>query len=130
MLSKENLVVPGSDYYIHTPSAQARGLFLYPMIVGRFRYLPGYCLRRSALDSFLVMRLLRGTCQVESGGQQFRAQAGQVVVLDCYAPPRLLDRPGLGGGVAPLRRLQRQGLLQRGGRGGRPGDRTEKQLPI
>ena len=85
MLSKENLVVPGSDYYIHTPSAQARGLFLYPMIVGRFRYLPGYCLRRSALDSFLVMRLLRGTCQVESGGQQFRAQARQVVVLDCYA---------------------------------------------
>lgn len=86
MLSRENLVVPGSDYYIYTPSAQAKGLFLYPMIVGRFQYLPGYCLRRNALDSFLVMHLVRGMCEVESNGRHFHAREGQVVVLDCYAP--------------------------------------------
>ena len=57
MLSTENLVVPGSDYYIYTPSAQAQSLFLYPLIVGRFQYLPGYCLRRTSLDSFLIMHI-------------------------------------------------------------------------
>ncbi len=86
MLSTEALVSPGSDYYIYTPSAQAQGLFLYPLIVGRFQYLPGYCLRRASLDSFLMMHVTRGCCQVEWGGRQFRAQEGQIVVLDCYAP--------------------------------------------
>ena len=86
MLSTENLVVPGSDYYIYTPSAQAQSLFLYPLIVGRFQYLPGYHLRRNALDSFLVMYVVRGGCEVECGGKRVRAREGQVVVLDCYAP--------------------------------------------
>lgn len=86
MLSTEALVSPGSDYYVYTPSAQAQGLFLSPLLVGHFQYLPGYCLRRASLDSFLIMRMIRGCCQVEWGGRQFRAREGQVVVLDCYAP--------------------------------------------
>ena len=86
MLSTETLVATGSDYYIHTPSAQAKGLFFYPLIVGHFQYLPGYCLRRSSLDSFLVMHMTRGSCEVECDGRHFRAREGQVVVLDCYAP--------------------------------------------
>ena len=86
MLSTEALVAPGSDYYIYTPSAQAQGLFLYPLIVGRFQYLPGYCLRRTSLDSFLLMHVVRGSCEVEWSGRQFRAREGQIVVLDCYAP--------------------------------------------
>ncbi|MFQ9702687.1 MAG: hypothetical protein ACLR0U_11435 [Enterocloster clostridioformis] len=48
-------VIPGSDFYIHTPSAQASAMFLYPVSTGYFRYLPGYCLRRSSYDSFLIM---------------------------------------------------------------------------
>lgn len=85
MRSTESLVAPGSDYYIYTPSAQAQGLFLYPLIVGHFQYLPGYCLRRASLDSFLIMHITRGGCEVEWGGRRFRAQEGQVVILDCYA---------------------------------------------
>lgn len=86
MLSTEALVAPGSDYYIYTPSAQAQGLFLYPLIVGHFQYLPGYCLRRTSLDSFLIMHVIRGGCQVEWGGRSLPAREGQIVVLDCYAP--------------------------------------------
>lgn len=86
MRSTEALVAPGSDYYIYTPSAQAQGLFLYPLIVGHFQYLPGYCLRRASLDSFLIMHVIRGECEVEWGGRRSRAREGQVVVLDCYAP--------------------------------------------
>lgn len=84
--STDALIAPGSDYYIYTPSAQAQGLFLYPLIVGHFQYLPGYCLRRASLDSFLVMRVIRGGCEVDCGGRRFRAREGQVVALDCYAP--------------------------------------------
>ena len=86
MLSTESLVAPGSDYYIYTPSTQAQGLFLYPLIVGHFQYLPGYCLRRTSLDSFLIMHITRGGCEVECGGHRFRAREGQIVMLDCYAP--------------------------------------------
>lgn len=86
MLSTEALVAPGSDYYIYTPSAQAQGLFLCPLLVGHFQYLPGYRLRRASLDSFLIMHITRGGCEVEWSGRQFRAREGQVVVLDCYAP--------------------------------------------
>lgn len=86
MRSTDALIAPGSDYYTYTPSAQAQGLFLYPLIVGHFQYLPGYCLRRASLDSFLVMRVIRGGCEVDCGGRRFRAREGQVVALDCYAP--------------------------------------------
>ena len=86
MLSTEARVAPGSDYYIYTPSAQAQGMFLSPLILGHFQYLPGYCLRRASLDSFLVMHITRGCCQVEWGGRRFCAREGQIVVLDCYAP--------------------------------------------
>ncbi len=86
MLSTEALVAPGSDYYIYTPSAQAQSLFLYPLIVGHFQYLPSYCLRRASLDSFLIMHVTRGGCQAEWGGRRFRAREGQIVMLDCYAP--------------------------------------------
>lgn len=74
MHSTESLVSPDSDYYIYTPSAQAQGLFLYPLIVGHFQYLPGYCLRRTSLDSFLVMHIARGGCEVEWGGRRFCAR--------------------------------------------------------
>lgn len=86
MRSTDPLVSPDSDYYVYTPSAQAQGLFLTPLLVGHFQYLPGYRLRRTSLDSFLVMHVIRGGCEVEYGGRRFSAQAGQVVVLDCYAP--------------------------------------------
>lgn len=86
MQSTEHLVAPGSDYYIYTPSTQAQGLFLYPLIVGRFQYLPGYCLHRTSLDSFLIMHITQGGCEVEWGGRHFHAREGQIVVLDCYAP--------------------------------------------
>lgn len=86
MLSKEQGVIRGSDYYIYTPSTQAQSLFLYPLITGYFRYLPGYCLRRTSLDSFLIMYIKRGSCAVDFGGRHYRAHEGQIVLLDCYAP--------------------------------------------
>ena len=86
MLSTESGVIPGSDYYVYTPSTQAESLFLYPINVGYFRYRPGYCLRRDSYDSFLIMYMRKGGCEVEINGRHYHASADQVVVLDCYGP--------------------------------------------
>lgn len=86
MLSKENGVVSGSDYYIYTPSTLAQELFFYPLITGCFQYLPGYSIRRSSFDSFLIMYMRRGSCDIDIGGRRYHARSGQVVFLDCYAP--------------------------------------------
>lgn len=86
MLSTENGVIPGSDYYVYTPSTQAESLFLYPINVGFFRYRPGYCLRRNSYDSFLIMYIQKGRCEIEINGRQYHASEDQIVMLDCYGP--------------------------------------------
>lgn len=72
MLSTEQGVIHGSDYYIYTPSSQATAMFLYPISTGYFRYLPGYCLRRSSYDSFLIMYMRKGSCEIEDGHTMLR----------------------------------------------------------
>lgn len=86
MLSTEQRVIPGSDYYVYTPSTQAKSLFLYPLIMGKFGYNPGYSLRRNAYDSFLIMLVKKGECEIETGSKIYHAGPGQVVVLNCYEP--------------------------------------------
>ncbi len=44
-------ILPGSDYYVYTPSAQAQSLFFYPLIIGNFSYSddyspPPHCVRQ------------------------------------------------------------------------------------
>lgn len=86
MISTEHGVVSGSDYYIYTPGSQAKNLFFYPIIVGLFSYHPGYALRRKSFDSFLIMFMRKGECEIETDGRTYHASADQVVVLDCYKP--------------------------------------------
>ncbi len=86
MLSTEKYIQPGSDFYVYTAGALAQKLFLYPMIVGNFHYMPGYRIRRQSFDSFLLMYIKRGQLLVETDGQLRTAYAGNVVFLDCYQP--------------------------------------------
>ena len=86
MISYEAHVLPNSDYYVYTPSTLAKKLFFYPICTGSFRYESGYRLERDSYDSFLLMYLLKGTCFVTIDGQTMQAVAGQLVLLDCYAP--------------------------------------------
>lgn len=86
MLSTERGIIPGSDYYVYTPSTQATAMFLYPISTGYFRYLPGYCLRRASFDSFLIMYMRKGSCEIEIDGRTYHASADQIVLLDCYEP--------------------------------------------
>lgn len=86
MLSTESGVVKDSAYYVYTPSSQAKNLFLYPLIVGLFRYLPGYSLHRDSFDSYLIMFMRKGECNIKIDGRTYHAAADQVVLINCYQP--------------------------------------------
>ena len=86
MISYETHVLPNSDYYVYTPSTLAKKLYFYPICTGSFRYESGYHLQRESYDSFLLMYILKGTCFVTANNQTLQAAAGQLVLLDCYAP--------------------------------------------
>lgn len=86
MRSTEFKVSPQSDYYVYTPSALARKLYLYPLLTGYFIYEPGYFIERNHFDNFLIMYISKGTCTVSAGSQSYTASAGQFVLLDCYHP--------------------------------------------
>lgn len=86
MYSHEQHVSADSDYYVYTPGTLARKLFFYPVCIGHFTYEPGYDLLRNSYDSFLLMYITRGTCTITLDGFTETAQAGNAVLLDCYAP--------------------------------------------
>ena len=86
MRSIEHGVRPKSDYYLYQPSAIAAKLYLYPVVLGQFFYRTGYHLKRSSYDSFLLMYLVKGACQIYQNDQVLTATADQVVFLDCYCP--------------------------------------------
>ena len=86
MLSTEKFINPKSDYYIYTPGSTAQNLFLYPTIVGNFKYESGYHLYRESFDSFLCIFIKQGSCTVKALGQTYTASENQIIFLDCYQP--------------------------------------------
>ncbi len=86
MITNENLIKPGCEYFFNTPTQLAKTLFFYPTIVGDFKYLSGYQKNRSSFDSFLLMFIESGNMRIRTDDKMSIATAGQVVFLDCYAP--------------------------------------------
>ena len=79
-------ISPDSDYYIYSPSLLAKKLYLYPLSTGHFLYDPNYFLERSQFDSFLLMYIVKGSCNISLDSHQFTAKSGEFVLLDCYLP--------------------------------------------
>ncbi len=86
MRSKEKFVDTSSYYYFYTPSTRAKKLFFSPLIIGKFRYLPGYRIQRSCFDNYLLMLVTDGRCLIETNGRHFEAVKGNAVLLDCHKP--------------------------------------------
>ncbi len=84
MLSVERLVKKGSDYYLYTPSIPAKELMLYPTVLGRFTYEPGYRVHRTHFDSFLLMFVEEGNIELSLDDTLLTARKGQLVLVDCY----------------------------------------------
>ncbi|MGN1021272.1 MAG: helix-turn-helix domain-containing protein [Aristaeellaceae bacterium] len=94
MKSAEGKVAPISDYYIFTPSRTAQEIFFYPLQCGNFTYEPGYALRRSSFDSFLLMYIQKGSLLLELDGKTQPAHEKSFVLIDCYAPHGYSTRDG------------------------------------
>ncbi len=86
MLSTEEKISRDSQYFLHTPTATAKALFLYPVVMGSFEYLPGYSLERSRFDSYLIILIESGTMEILLGNKYHLATKGEAVLLDCYKP--------------------------------------------
>lgn len=82
--TEENIDKKNSDYYISNPSVPISKSFLYPLQVGHFYYSPGYKLHRSSFDSFLLMFIMDGSCNVKYGSHSVQARKNNFVLLDCY----------------------------------------------
>lgn len=84
MLSQENRIAPNSNYFVYSPSKNAREMFLYPLQCGQFTYLPGYRLVRESFDSFLLMYIQTGSLTLQTEEQVQDISRGQFALLDCY----------------------------------------------
>ena len=94
MKSVELNVSPISDYYINSPSKTAQEMFLYPMQCGVFTYEPGYELRRSSFDSFLLMYVQEGSMLLNFGEKQQTVPEKHFILIDCYQPHGYSTREG------------------------------------
>ena len=86
MLILSSKIIQYIAYFFHTPTTLAMDLFLYPTVIGRFEYLPGYSLERSRYDSYLIILIESGTMEILLDGKYQLAQKGDVVLLNCYYP--------------------------------------------
>lgn len=76
---------PKSNIYVNNPSIPVMRSFLYPLLVGHYYYLPGYNMYRYGYDSFLLMYIVEGSCEVEyAPPAKVRAEKNSFVLLDCY----------------------------------------------
>lgn len=86
MFVNEPLVSSSSDYYIYSPTQEGQKVFLYPLCIGSYSYLPGYNMHRNSYDSFLIMHIRRGSCLLHTPSGMKALDAGQVVLINCYTP--------------------------------------------
>ena len=86
MYTKEKNIEKDSDYYLYTPSMDARNLYFYPTVIGFFKYQKGYDLYRNNFDSFLIMLIMDGTCELTLKNSEYTVNKEHVVLVDCYEP--------------------------------------------
>ena len=83
MKSVENFVRPDSDYYIHTPEPEGMDLYLYVLQCGHFYYEPGYHLKRSSYNSYLLGYIFSGSLDIALSDFRGTARAGEAFLIDC-----------------------------------------------
>ena len=84
MYSLEKYVAKASDYFAYTPTASAKKMFFYPLLTGYFYYEQGYHQKRTNYDSFLIMLITKGTCDITLNGSTTKLSRGQLALVDCY----------------------------------------------
>jgi AraC family transcriptional regulator len=75
-----------SEFYMYSASMTARSTFFYPICMGDFIYEPEYYQHRNSYDSFELMYISSGNMTYDLDGREEKAEAGSMLLLDCYLP--------------------------------------------
>lgn len=81
-------ILPNSLCVPLTPTAHAQALYFYPVLCGHYFCDGAYQVVRDHYDNPLLMFLRSGALRVQYGGQEYRAEKGDIVLLDCDQPHR------------------------------------------
>jgi len=84
MKPSEAYIDTKSEYFIYSPSAAMKEVFFYPISLGYYFYLPGYSLYRNSFNSYLLMYIMEGECDLTLNGRPMHAVKGNFILLDCY----------------------------------------------
>lgn len=75
-----------SKIYFHSSTQRAKELYLYPLCIGCYVYMPGYCLERESYPGYTLMYIESGHCHGHCENGKFYAEEKQVIILNGYFP--------------------------------------------
>ena len=75
-----------SKIYFHTPTERSKILYLYPLCVGNYSYLPGYRLERQSYPGYSLMYIECGEVYGKCENGDFYAGEKQIIFLNGYFP--------------------------------------------
>ena len=73
-----------SNIYFHTPSEQAKNLFLHLICTGHYVCDSTYAVKRNRYDSFLLLYVIKGSGYVYQAEERKTLTKGSLLLLDCY----------------------------------------------
>ncbi|MFV0520536.1 MAG: AraC family transcriptional regulator [Lachnospirales bacterium] len=83
MKSKEKGVLNTSEYFVYSPTIQGKKSFFYVVSIGDFKYDTNYKLKRRNDDSFLIMYIEKGKCELNLKDKDCILYENQIAILDC-----------------------------------------------
>lgn len=86
MLCHEQGVLSGSEYFLKAVSEPAERLQYYQVSCGHYHCEKGYCVRRSYMPALMLMSVRQGQMHIQYKERWYRAEAGDVVLMDCTQP--------------------------------------------
>ena len=75
-----------SKVYFHTPTELAEHLYLYPLCVGDYTYLPGYHLERESYPGYTLIYMKKGDLYGSSENSDFHLEEKQILFLNGNLP--------------------------------------------
>lgn len=75
--------LPGSDYYFHTPSEDAKKFFYYLVSCGHYHTINGYSFHRDFYPYMLFLYVKGGMIRLDYMGNSYQVRAGEFFFIDC-----------------------------------------------
>lgn len=79
-------LLPDSERYFLTPSPEAKKLFYYLLVVGHYKCINGYHIKRDNFGSILLMYVLDGEETIVIRKKTYYAKKNDIILINCYEP--------------------------------------------